>query len=184
MTFGRASALALGLLGAMALGVWIGPHVTKRGATETNVAQTQINQSPATPLDVPVSPAAKPRATARRAPAAKATAPKGTPGVISFTPEVQKRVQPLLNKGADMTLASDGFRSAEQFATVAHAARNTEIPFMVLKHRVLDEKQTLAAAIEASKPELDSSKEANRAREQAKADFADAASDIAATSGQ
>jgi hypothetical protein len=184
MTFGRASALVLSLLGAVALGVWIGPHVTKRGATETNVAQTQINQSPAAPSDVPVSPAAKQRATARRAPAAKATAPRGTPGVISFTPEVQKRVQPLLNKGADMTLASDGFPSAEQFATVAHAARNTEIPFMVLKHRVLDEKQTLAAAIEASKPELNSSKEANRAREQAKADFADAAADIAATAGQ
>jgi hypothetical protein len=181
MTFGRASALALSLLGAVALGVWIGPHVTKRDATtETKITQpqeTQVKQLP--PAATDVSRTAKPRATARRA-----IKPGATPGVISFSPEVQKRMQPLLNKGADMNLASEGFRSAEQFATVAHAARNTEIPFMVLKHRVLSEKQTLAAAIEASKPDLNSSTEAKRARDQAKADFADAASDIAAGSGQ
>jgi hypothetical protein len=183
MTYGRASALALSLLGAVALGVWIGPHVTKRDATtETNITQpqeTQVKQLP--PAATDVSRTAKPRATARREIKPSATS---APGVISFSPEVQKRMQPLLNKGADMTLASDGFRSAEQFATVAHAARNTEIPFMVLKHRVLTEKQTLAAAIRTAKPELDASSEASRAREQAKADFADAASDIAAGSGQ
>jgi hypothetical protein len=93
-------------------------------------------------------------------------------------------MQPLLNKGADMNIASEGFRSAEQFATVAHAARNTEVPFMVLKHRVLDERQTLSAAIHASKPDLNAADEANRARAQAKGDFASAETEAAAALGE
>jgi hypothetical protein len=93
-------------------------------------------------------------------------------------------MQPLLNKGADMNIASEGFRSAEQFATVAHAARNTEVPFMVLKHRVLDERQSLAAAIHASKPDVNATDEANRARAQAKGDFASAETEAAAALGE
>jgi hypothetical protein len=71
-----------------------------------------------------------------------------------------------------MTIASEGFRDAEQFATVAHASRNTAIPFMVLKHRVVIEGKTLAAAIRESKPDLDATSEATRARSEARADLA------------
>ena len=46
---------------------------------------------------------------------------------------------------------------------MAHAARNTDIPFMVLKHRVLAEGKPLAAAIAELKPELNEVEEANRA---------------------
>jgi hypothetical protein len=69
-------------------------------------------------------------------------------------------------------LAAAGFKDAEQFAAVAHGARNTEIPFVVLKHRVLDEHKTLAQAIEASKPELDGAREARRAYDAARFDIA------------
>ena len=56
--------------------------------------------------------------------------------------------------------------------TVAYAAKNTNIPFMVLKHRVLTEGKPLAAAIAEFKPELDEVAEANRARAEARADLA------------
>jgi hypothetical protein len=190
MTFGRASVLAMSLLGAVALGVWIGPHVTKQRAVgETNVTNSQATQvAEAQPAETnvaasPAQPTPKPRAP-RRITKQRATPQRATPGVISFSPEVQKRMQPLLNKGADMNIASEGFRSAEQFATVAHAARNTEVPFMVLKHRVLDERETLAAAIHASKPDLNAADEANRARAQAKGDFASAETEAAAALGE
>jgi hypothetical protein len=67
-------------------------------------------------------------------------------------------------------VASEGFRDSEQFAAVAHASRNVDIPFMVLKHRVLEEGQTLAQAIHSSKPELNARMEAQRARAEARLD--------------
>jgi hypothetical protein len=71
-----------------------------------------------------------------------------------------------------MQVAAEGFRSAEEFATVAHAARNTNVPFMVLKHRVLDEGQTLADAIHDAKPDVDAKAEVARAQAAAKSDIA------------
>ena len=61
--------------------------------------------------------------------------------------------------------------TAEQFVTVAHAARNTQVPFVVLKDRVLNEGQTLAEAIHEFKPELDAKAEVVRARAAAQADL-------------
>jgi hypothetical protein len=71
-----------------------------------------------------------------------------------------------------MEVAAEGFRSAEEFATVAHAARNTDVPFMVLKHRVLIDGRTLADAIHEAKPEVDARAEVARAEVAAKADLA------------
>jgi hypothetical protein len=71
-----------------------------------------------------------------------------------------------------MEVAAEGFRSAEEFATVAHAARNTNVPFMVLKHRILSEGRTLADAIHDSKPEVDAKAEVARAEAAAKSDIA------------
>ena len=50
------------------------------------------------------------------------------------TPELQKRLKPLLNKRHRHDARGRGFRDARQFATVAHAAHNTQVPFVVLKH--------------------------------------------------
>jgi hypothetical protein len=95
-----------------------------------------------------------------------------TPEIALSAPELHERLKPLLNKGTDITLAAEGFRNAEQFATLVHAARNTEVPFVVLKHRVLTDGKTLAAAIRESKPDMDAMMEANRARAQARSDIA------------
>jgi hypothetical protein len=84
---------------------------------------------------------------------------------------VHDRLKPLLNRGARMDIASDGFKSGEEFAMVAHAARNTNVPFMVLKHHVVTEKQSLEAALHDIKPEIDAKAEAQRAREAAKLDM-------------
>ena len=56
--------------------------------------------------------------------------------------------------------------------TVAHAARNTNVPFVLLKHRVLNEGRTLADAIHEAKPELDAKAEVERARAAAQSDLA------------
>ena len=71
-----------------------------------------------------------------------------------------------------MDVAAEGFRSAEEFATVAHAARNTNVPFMVLKHRVLEEGRTLENALRDVKPEIDAKAEVARAQAAAKSDVA------------
>ncbi len=183
MTLAKASALGACLAGAVALGIWIGPHVRNQETTGTiSTAEAHDTATPA-PVATPAEPAAEvsvarpaqPRVVTKRDRTSKPT----SSGVIGFSPEVQNRLKPLLNQGADMSLASDGFRSAEQFATLAHASRNTDVPFMLLKHRVLNEGMTVPDAIRASKPDIDAAGEANRARAEAKTDFA-AVSQVAA----
>jgi hypothetical protein len=99
---------------------------------------------------------------------------KGAPAaaVPASAPYLQKRVQPLLNRGADMRIASEGFRDGEQFAALAHAARNADIPFMLLKHHVLNDGQTLTEAIHSSKPDVNAALEAERAHAEARSDVA------------
>jgi hypothetical protein len=87
-------------------------------------------------------------------------------------PRLHARLKPVLNRGARMDVAAEGFRSAEEFAAVAHAARNTNVPFMVLKHHVVAEGRTLADAIHDAKPEVDAPAEAARAEAAAKSDIA------------
>ena len=84
--------------------------------------------------------------------------------VSVWDPEVRDRVQKVLNPGTKIELAAEDFETPEEFVTVAHAARNTSVPFMVLKHRVLNEGQTLAEAIHELKPDLDAKAEVARTR--------------------
>jgi hypothetical protein len=81
-------------------------------------------------------------------------------------------MKPVLARGTKLPVAAEGFTDAEQFATIAHAARNTQVPFILLKHRVLVEGLSLEAAIAASKPDLDARSEVQRARAAAKSDIA------------
>ena len=100
-----------------------------------------------------------------------APAPAGsvtTVAVDMWEPELRDRAKAVLNRGTKIELAAADFATAEEFLTVAHAARNTQVPFMVLKHRVLNEQRTLADAIHELKPELDAKAEAARAREAAR----------------
>jgi hypothetical protein len=160
MTFAKGAALAAGFVGAMAIGVWVGPYITDDGA-DTTIAPAVDTESPT------ATAGSRPPASPTRR-----TTPVETPAIASSATELHDHLKPLLNKGADMTLASQGFRNGEQFAAVAHAARNTEVPFMLLKHRVLNERKTLVAAIRESKPELNAEIEANRALAEARSDLA------------
>jgi hypothetical protein len=167
MTIGKMTALSLGLVGGFALGVWTGPHIVQRAdptASAVHEATVPSGETAAAPEST--SPAARARA---------ATAAR-TARVDVTAPALHDRLKPVLNRGANMALAAEGFRSAEQFATVAHAAHNTAVPFVLLKHRVLNEGKSVAEAIRESKPAVDAAVEANLARAQARSDIAAIAS--------
>ena len=158
MTTAKKLALTAGLVGAIALGVWALPRVADNDArADALVADVA---EPATPA-VEKAPAMPRRNTAINKVAA----------IPASAPEVHDRLKPVLNRGTNMAIAAEGFRTAEQFATVAYAARYTEVPFMVLKHRVLDEGKTLAAAISESKPGINAAAEVVRARAAARQDI-------------
>ena len=76
-----------------------------------------------------------------------APAPESAPKLVMTipvsAPELHARMKPVLARGTKMPIAVEGFRDAEQFATLAHAAKNTQVPFILLKHRVIAEGQSL-----------------------------------------
>ena len=159
MTTAKKVALTAGLAGAIALGVWAVPRVMENQRRST---------------DAPVAEVAEPAAAvAEKAPAPRRAAPVSTAAMLpASTPALHEALKPILNRGTKVEVAAEGFSSAEQFATVAHAARNTEVPFMVLKHRVLEERKSLAAAIRESKPGINAAAEVLRARAAARRDVA------------
>jgi hypothetical protein len=193
MSAARSSAAVAGALGGLVLGIWFGSALVKEGNPRPTVSAAvrapAVTVEPAVearaeePRDPPradrvEAPAPKPRADRVEAPAPKprpATPPPARPAAVAVpvtAPELHERLKPVLARGTKMHLAIEGFEDAEQFATIAHAARSTNVPFVLLKHRVLVEGQTLAAAIRASRPDLDASAEVARARRAARADLA------------
>jgi hypothetical protein len=160
------TALTIGVLGLGALGVWWGMH------RDTDVAAPPAAvASPATDTATPARVTA-PRMAVKKHTDKTTIAPDVVAALPATQPELHERLKPVLNRGTRMDAAAQGFRDAEQFAAVAHAARNTGVPFAVLKHRVLEQDQTLARAIRESKPELDAEHEATRARNAARFDIA------------
>jgi len=182
MKTGKTSAATLGLVGGLVLGAWIGAELTmsRTVAPEPTAVTTEaVQESPA------ATAAAKPKRATRVTRVARtassdtvaAPMPESTPSpklvmtIPVSAPELHARIKPVLARGTKLTLAADGFTSAEQFATLAHAARNTQVPFILLKHRVLSEGQSLEEAIRASKPDIDARVEALRAKGEARADI-------------
>jgi hypothetical protein len=155
MTWGKATALAAGFVGAMALGVWVGTSVGDNASVSASAPSASTG-----PAAREIAPAAAPRPD--RAPTRVVLR-----NVKPTDADLQVRIRPLLNQGADLNLAADGFTSGEQFAAVAHAAHNTGIPFVVLKHRVLEKRMSLKAAIQELKPDLNAAVEANKASAEA-----------------
>ena len=84
---------------------------------------------------------------------------------------VVKRLRPFTTDGVANESMAEGFQTVEDFAATAHASRNIRVPFTALKHRVVDERQTLAAAIHAVKPAANASLEADLARSEARAEL-------------
>lgn len=179
MKTGKTSAALIGIAGGIALGMWIASAITlmDRDSTKPAAAVTRQAAEPV-PVSVVEPPAVKTRrvarAVAKPAPASTETAeaPKLVMTVPVTAPALHDRMKPVLARGTKINLAVEGFSDAEQFATIAHAARNTQVPFILLKHRVLTEHQSLADAIRASKPDLDAEAEVERARSAAKSDLA------------
>jgi preprotein translocase subunit SecD len=178
MSVGKAAAMTAALVGAVAIGVAIGPTV-----------RDTWSDDPAPPAATATAPKAEPEAsgkakTERRvrrttpvrtldvaAPKPKRADTIETVPVELWSHELRDRVKKVLNPGAKLELAAADFRNAEQFMTVAHAARNTKVPFVVLKHRVLTEGSSLADAIHEFKPELNAQAEVARARDAAREDL-------------
>ena len=168
----KASALAAALFGSMMFGAWVGPYFTDRaqafGAGDIHLISR--------PFEAPAPPAPKgpePKTHTDRAhPAAVPSASAQTTKIPLDDPKLVKRLKPMLTDGADMDVVTSGFRNSEDLAATVHAARNTKVPFMVLKHEVVDEGRTLSAAIHDVKPTADASLEADLARSEARADLA------------
>jgi hypothetical protein len=168
MSIGKATVLALGLVGAVALGIWISPQVLGRddaaGRDERPAAATAPQPSPSTAQ----RPA--PGSASGSASVARASTPAAL--VHASEPALLRRLKDVLSPGTNLQMAAEGFRSGEEFATVAHAARNTGTPFVVLKDRVVTKRMSLVAALRELKPDLDATAEANRARSMARSDIA------------
>ena len=176
MKTGRTSAAVLGLAGGLALGVWIGSAMTlDRDSAPTEPTLAQLTEPVANVEPTPAKPRRVVARTATRTPPAASgvtDAPKLVMTIPVSAPELHDRMKPVLTRGTKINLAVEGFTDAEQFATLAYAARNTQVPFILLKRRVLTEGQSLANAIRASKPDLDADAEVKRARSAAKSDLA------------
>ena len=175
----KSSAAVLGLVGGLALGVWIGSEMIpgREGPPPEPAAVAMQAEETAAATPQPAKPKRVTRAARVRVPAAvEAPAPESSPKLVMTipvsAPELHARLKPVLARGTKLPLAVEGFTSAEQFAMVAHAAKNTQVPFILLKHRVLAEGQSLEAAIRASKPDLDAKSEVERARSAARSDIA------------
>jgi hypothetical protein len=184
MSVGKAAALTAALVGAMAIGVAIAPTVRDtwfdEPASTAATATAPKAETAAEKSTAAKSTAAKTERRVRRAapvPTREPAMPRREADTLVsvpvgvWGPELRDRVKKVLNPGVKLELAAADFSNAEQFITVAHAARNTQVPFMVLKHRVLDEGRSLADAIHELKPELNAQTEVTRARDAAREDL-------------
>lgn len=178
MTAGKATLLTAGLVGVIALGAVTAPTIRDKWSNATApsaTAQPATEAAPAEPVKAEKS-AARTEKTARPLAAMSAKERKAsgaieTVAVSAWEPKLHERVKAVLNPGAKPEIAAADFESAEQFMTVAHAARNTKVPFMVLKDRVLNQGQSLQSAIHEFKPSLDAKAEVARARDEARTDL-------------
>lgn len=173
MTVAKAGLITAGIVGAVALGVATAPSI------ERNWSRMHAPVTRAAEPSGPAPAAARPvhRARASSPHTDKVAAVRKSPNTINtiavsaWDPGFRDRVKAVLNPGAKPEIAAADFASPEQFLTVAHAARNTQVPFMVLKDRVVNQRQSLAQAIHEFKPDLDARAEVTRARAAAREDL-------------
>lgn len=162
MTLAKASLIAMGFVGSMALGVWMAPYVTDRDtrASDTTAAITEPSTDRALAAPTRTTPASEAR-----------VAPTRISTVAPSAPALHARLKPVLSSGTNIEMAAEGFNDSEQFATLAHLSRNTGVPFVLLKHRVLNEGRSMDEAVKMSKPDVDATLEIDRARAAARADL-------------
>ena len=122
MTVGKASALAAGFVGAVALGVAIGPTVQDKWAARTTPTPSAVTASPTESAPAP----APAKTRARRAATASSRSAEARPAVSRpagsvrsvkvevWEPELRDRVKKVLNPGTRIELAAEHFESPEQ----------------------------------------------------------------------
>lgn len=162
MTLGKASLFALSLAGSMAVGVWMAPYVTDQGARAASTPVASEPVAAVAPVRAPV-PSVAEREARQTTTRVAAIAPSA--------PALQSRLKPVLASGTDIEKAAAGFSNSEQFAVLAHLSRNTGVPFVLLKHRVLNEGRSVSDAVKMSLPDANVELELNRARAAARADI-------------
>ena len=111
----------------------------------------------------PAAPAA-PVSADRVAPIAPAQ-----PEAVAFVaehPNVAHRLTTMLDRDVRVAEAARGFNDPVLFAAVVHASDNLNVPFILLKERVLTRGSSLLDAIRAVKPNVDAGSEARRAYHQ------------------
>jgi hypothetical protein len=173
----KAISLTAVLVAMFALGVLTSPMIrdswSKMNAPDATVVAPAVDPGAAAPVKAE-RPAPRARSSSREHDVVAAKKRSDTIQMIAVSlwePELRDRVKAVLNPGSRLEVAAADFDNSEQFVTVAHAARNTNVPFMVLKDRVLNQGQSLAEAIHEFKPELDAKAEVRRARAAARSDL-------------
>jgi hypothetical protein len=87
------------------------------------------------------------------------------------------KLQGLLPKGTDLTLASSGFKNLGQFVAAVHVSHNLGIPFDQLKTQMMGPpKESLGKAIHTLRPDTNSKSAISKANKQAKQDIDDSKS--------
>ena len=176
MTVAKAGLITAGLVGVIAVGVATSPTIQKNWSRMHAPVTGAVEPSAPVPATAPSPHRARSSPPRAHGAVAVRTAEKGsntinTIAVSAWNPEFRDRVKKVLNPGAQPEIAAANFASGEQFMTVAHAARNTQVPFMVLKDRVVNQRQSLAQAIHELRPDLDARAEVTRARAAAHEDL-------------
>jgi hypothetical protein len=175
MTLAKASVLAAILVGAVALGIVYGPTLHDKWESRgTNASAVSESQPAPAPAPAPTKRVQRTVRARTERPDAEMVMPRGAVRSVQpevWEPDLQKRAKQVLNPGANLELAAADFQSVQQFMTVAHAARNTGVPFMVLKDRVVNQKATLVDAIHEFKPDVDAKSEVTRAKAAAEQDL-------------
>jgi hypothetical protein len=151
---------------------WVGALVVGvLGAGAVVANRNRVEVTPAVPMAAAAEPAAP--AVSKAALPLPKTRP-AAPAVVPFmmSDELALIAKPLLQPGTDLITASEGFSSRESFLSTAYAAKNTGIPFVILKDRVVAQKQSLETAIGEVKPEVNAKAEAARAISAARSEIA------------
>jgi hypothetical protein len=178
MKLGKAILLIVVLVAVFVAGAATGPAIrdqwARADAPDATVATPAADPAPAAPArsarrmarSKPSSSRANDVVAAEKAPDTIRTIP-----VAVWEPELRDRAKAVLSPGSRLEIAAADFDDTEQFLTVAHAARNTRVPFVVLKDGLLNRRQSLAETIREFKPELDAKAEVRKARSAAREDL-------------
>lgn len=92
---------------------------------------------------------------------------------LANNPNLSARLQALLPPNVPLGIAAAGFKNQGQFIAALHVANNLNIPFDQLKMDMLENQDSLGAAIRALRPDLSSqtvNTDLKIAQKQAKAD--------------